>query len=132
LPVTNLGAGVDSLLDRDDQPAVPISRLLDPGMVALMTSYVLFATIRYARDIALFERAQRRWQWHYVQPRALSSVRVGILGRGEVGAAAACALAQPGFKVRGWARSDKQPPGVICMAGDAALERCSLAPMCSS
>jgi glyoxylate/hydroxypyruvate reductase len=122
LLVTNLGAGVDSLLDRDDLPAVPISRLLDPGMVALMTSYVLFATIRYARDIPLFERAQRRRQWHYVHPRALSSVQVGILGLGELGAAAACALAQLGFKVRGWARSDKQLPGVICMPGDAALE----------
>jgi len=51
--VTNLGAGVDSLLDRDDLPAVPISRLLDPGMIGLMTSYVLFATIRYARHSAL-------------------------------------------------------------------------------
>jgi glyoxylate/hydroxypyruvate reductase len=119
--VTNLGAGVDALLDREDLPAVPISRLLDRGMVALMTSYILFATIRYARDIPLFERAQRRRQWHYVHPKALSSVQVGILGLGELGAAAACALAQLGFKVCGWARTEKQLPGVSCVAGDAAL-----------
>ena len=121
LLVTNLGAGIDSLLDRDDLPAVPISRLLDRGMVGLMTSYVLFATIRYARDIPLFERAQRRRQWHYVHPKALSTVQVSILGLGELGAAAACALAQLGFKVCGWARTDKQLPGVTCVAGDAAL-----------
>jgi glyoxylate/hydroxypyruvate reductase len=119
--VTNLGAGVDALLDREDLPAVPISRLLDRGMVALMTSYILFATIRYARDIPLFERAQRRRQWHYVHPKALSSVQVGILGLGELGAAAACALAQLGFRVSGWARTEKQLPGVSCVAGDAAL-----------
>jgi glyoxylate/hydroxypyruvate reductase len=119
--VTNLGAGIDSLLDRDDLPAAPISRLLDRGMVELMTSYVLFATIRYARDIPLFERAQRRRQWHYVHPQALSTVKVSILGLGELGAAAACALAQLGFKVCGWARTDKQLPGVTCVAGDAAL-----------
>src|SRR5215472_17031000 len=119
--VTNLGAGVDALLDREDLPAVPISRLLDRGMVALMTSYILFATIRYARDIPLFERAQRRRQWHYVHPKALSSVQIGILGLGELGAAAACALAQLGFKVCGWARTEKQLPGVSCVAGDAAL-----------
>lgn len=119
--ITNLGAGIDSLLARDDLPAVPISRLLDPGMVALMTSYVLFATIRYARDIPVFECAQRRRQWHYIHPRALSTVRVGILGLGELGAPAACALAQLGFKVRGWARTDKYLPGVACVSGDAAL-----------
>jgi glyoxylate/hydroxypyruvate reductase len=121
LLVINLGAGVDSLLDRHDLPAVPISRLLDPGMVALMTSYILFATVRYARDIPLFERAQRRRQWHYVHPRALSTVQVGILGLGELGGAAACALTQLGFKVCGWARTEKQLPGIICTAGEAAL-----------
>jgi glyoxylate/hydroxypyruvate reductase len=119
--VTNLGAGVDALLDREDLPAAPISRLLDRGMVALMTSYILFATIRYARDIPLFERAQRRRHWHYVHPKVLSSVQVGILGLGELGAAAACALAQLGFKVCGWARTKKQLPGVSCVAGDEAL-----------
>ena len=55
--VTNLGAGVDSLVGRSDLPDVPISRLSDTGMVSLMTSYVLFAAIRYARDIPIFERA---------------------------------------------------------------------------
>ncbi|WP_353934801.1 hypothetical protein, partial [Acinetobacter baumannii] len=41
--VVNLGAGIDSLVGRADMPDVPISRLSDPGMVALMRSYVLFA-----------------------------------------------------------------------------------------
>ncbi len=77
--VTNLGAGVDSLVGRSDLPDVPISRLSDTGMVSLMTSYVLFAAIRYARDIPIFERAQRRGEWRYVHPRALSGIRVGVL-----------------------------------------------------
>jgi len=53
--IVNLGAGVDSLLRQTDLPDVPIIRLSDPGMVAMMTSYVLFAVIRYARDIDKFE-----------------------------------------------------------------------------
>jgi glyoxylate/hydroxypyruvate reductase len=120
--VTNLGAGVDSLVGRDDLPDVPITRLSDDGMVSLMTSYVLFSVIRYARDIHLFERAQRRREWHYVHPRALSSVRVGVLGLGELGAAAAQALAGLGFDVRGWSRSPKTIPGVACSAGADALD----------
>jgi glyoxylate/hydroxypyruvate reductase len=120
--VTNLGAGIDSLLGRDDLPSVPISRLSDPGMVALMTSYVMFAVIRYARDIPIFERAQRQRWWHYVHPRALSTIKVGVLGLGELGAPAAGALATAGFSVRGWSRTPKNLPGVTCVAGRASLD----------
>ncbi len=120
--VTNLGAGVDSLVGRDDLPDVPISRLSDDGMVQLMTSYVLFSVIRYARDIHLFERAQRRSEWQYVHPRALSDIRVGVLGLGELGAPAAKALANIGFDVRGWSRSLKSIDGVTCSAGVEPLD----------
>jgi glyoxylate/hydroxypyruvate reductase A len=120
--VTNLGAGIDSLVGRDDLPPVPISRLSDPGMVALMVSYVMFAVIRYARDIPIFEQAQRRREWRYVHPRALSAIKVGVLGLGELGAPAATALAQAGFDVRGWSRSPKNLSGVACAGGRAALD----------
>jgi glyoxylate/hydroxypyruvate reductase len=120
--VVNLGAGVDSLVGRDDLPEVPISRLSDDGMVALMTSYVLFAVLRYAREIPALERAQRRRAWHYIHPRDLSEVKVGVLGLGELGAAAAAALAQIGLDVTGWARSEKNVPGVRCVSGRAALD----------
>jgi glyoxylate/hydroxypyruvate reductase A len=120
--VVNLGAGVDQLIGRDDLPPVPIARLGDPGMVRLMTSYVLFAAFRYARDIPIFEQAKRERQWRYVHPRALSAITVGVLGLGELGAPAAKALAEAGFSVRGWARSPKVVPGVACCAGRAALD----------
>jgi glyoxylate/hydroxypyruvate reductase A len=120
--VTNLGAGVDSLVGRDDLPPVPISRLSDHGMVALMTSYVVFAVIRYARDIHLFERAQRRHEWDYIHPRALGEIKVGVLGLGELGAPAACALAGLGLDVGGWSRTAKDIDGVTCSFGLDALD----------
>jgi glyoxylate/hydroxypyruvate reductase len=120
--VTNLGAGVDSLVGRDDLPDVPISRQSDAGMIALMTSYVLFSVIRYARDIHVFERAQRRRQWQYVHPRALGDIKVGVLGLGELGEPAARALAGLGFDVRGWSRTAKAIDGVKCSCGLDTLD----------
>ena len=120
--VVNLGSGVDALVGRGDLPEVPISRLSDRGMVQLMTSYVLFAVIRHARDIGAFERAQRRGEWHYIHPRPLASFRVGVLGLGELGGSAAAELARAGFDVRGWARSPKAIPGVRCAAGPESLD----------
>jgi glyoxylate/hydroxypyruvate reductase A len=120
--VVNLGSGVDSLVGRDDLPEVPISRLSDAGMVSLMTSYVLFAVIRYARDFHHFERAQRRGEWNYIHPRALGTFRVGVLGLGQLGGAAARALAGVGFNVRGWSRTPRSIEGVKCVAGLDSLD----------
>ncbi|MDF2994370.1 MAG: ghrA 2 [Xanthobacteraceae bacterium] len=120
--VTNLGAGVDRLVRRDDLVPVPISRLSDPGMVAMMTSYVVFAVTRYARDIHIFERAQRRGEWHYVHPRPLSEIKVGVLGLGELGGPAAKTLADMGFDTYGWSRTQKTIPRVTCTAGAQAFE----------
>ena len=115
--LVNLGAGVDSLVNRDDLPAVPITRISDPDMSRMMAGYVLFAVLRHARDIPAFERAQREHRWHYLHPRRPESVRVGILGLGELGAFAANELARQGFDVRGWSRSPKHLENVTCVHG---------------
>ena len=120
--VVNLGAGIDALAGRDDLPNVPIARLCDPGMVALMKSYVLFAVIRYARDIPVFEAAKRRGEWHYVHPRALDGIRVGVFGLGALGTAVAGVLAETGFDVRGWDLSPKTIPGVKCYSDPATRD----------
>jgi glyoxylate/hydroxypyruvate reductase len=128
--IVNLGSGVDMLLNRSDLPNVPVMRIVDPGMVALMQSYVLFAVIRYARNIDRFETAQQRGEWHYIHPRPLSDVKVGVLGLGGLGGSAALSLARLGFDVRGWSRTPKEIEGVTCSHGlaalDALLEECEI------
>lgn len=121
--VTNLGAGVDALVGRDDLVPVRFSRLSDPGMVAMMTSYVVFAVTRYARDMHIFERATRRGAWEYVHPRALSDIKVAVLGLGELGGPAARTLASLGFAVTGWSRSTKEIEGVTSVTGQDGLAR---------
>ena len=119
--VVNLGAGVDALLARSDLPEVPIIRVSDPHMARMMAGYVLFAVLRYARDIPEFEAAQRRGEWHYIHPREAGSIRVGVLGLGELGGLAATELARQGFDVRGWSRTPRRLPDVTSSAGLDAL-----------
>ncbi|ARP93141.1 2-hydroxyacid dehydrogenase [Bordetella genomosp. 13] len=121
--IVNLGAGVDSLVGRKDLPAgVPITRIADPNMSRMMASYVLFATLRHAREIPYFEQAQRRGQWAYRHPRAPEETRVAVLGLGELGAYAARELRRQGYTVLGWSRSQRQIEGVQCHAGMETLD----------
>lgn len=119
--IVNLGAGVDGILARSDLPPVPISRISDPEMSRMMASYVVFAVLRYYRDIPTFERAQRRREWHYIHPREARETSVGVMGLGELGRRAAEELARWGFSMRGWARSRHMIDGVETFAGAGEL-----------
>ncbi|QCI67310.1 2-hydroxyacid dehydrogenase [Phreatobacter stygius] len=120
--ITILGVGADALAGRTDLPDVPIARLSDPAMAQMMASYILFAVLRYARDIDVFEAAQRDRRWHYVHPREARLTRVGVLGLGELGGVAATELARLGFDISGWSRSPKTLPGVRTTSGIDALD----------
>lgn len=121
--IVNLGAGVDSLVSRTDlPPSVPITRISDPQMARMMASYVLFATLRHAREIPYFEQAQRRGQWAYRHPRNHEDIRVAVLGLGELGANAASELRRQGLTVLGWSRSPRSIEGVQCHAGLETLD----------
>ncbi len=119
--VVNLGAGVDALLSRHDIPDIPVTRICDPDMSRMMASFVLFAVLRHARDIPVFERAQRERHWTFLPPRSAEDIRVGILGLGELGTAAAAELVRHGFRVQGWSRTQKDLPGIDCASGMDAL-----------
>jgi glyoxylate/hydroxypyruvate reductase len=119
--VVNLGAGVDALLGRSDLPDMPITRLSDPKMSRMMAGYVLFAVTRHARNIPAFERAQRRRRWHYIHPRDPETIRVGILGLGELGLTAALECARQGYRVQGWSNTLKTVNGIRTFAGLDAL-----------
>jgi glyoxylate/hydroxypyruvate reductase len=119
--ILSLGAGIDGLIADPELPDVPIARMVDPSLTRTMTEYVLLAVLRHHREFDRFERAQRAREWAYAFPPQAADRRVGIMGLGELGAAAAGRLVAHGFQVLGWSRSAKALDGVVSYAGRSEL-----------
>ena len=120
--ITNLGAGVDPILaDPTIPPQIPVARLGDAVMAQMMAQFVTMCVLRHYRDLGRYVRQQRKSRWHYELPRASYQCRVGIMGIGLLGGAAARMLAAIGFPVAGWGRSPRTIEGVETFHGAAGL-----------
>ncbi|MDP3318594.1 MAG: glyoxylate/hydroxypyruvate reductase A [Bosea sp. (in: a-proteobacteria)] len=120
--VFSLGAGVDHLFADTRLPEVPISRVVDPDLTTRMSEYVVLHCLRYLRQQPRYDRQQREtiWDDDRNQPAA-RSVRVGIMGLGELGQDAARKLQVMGFDVAGWSRSPKTVEGLTTFAGSDGM-----------
>jgi glyoxylate/hydroxypyruvate reductase A len=122
--IQSIAAGVDHILSDPDLPPVPVCRVIDPGMAAGMSAYVLWAVIHQARhfDRYLMHASRRRWQPEPIV--APARPRVGIAGFGWLGSACARALVCAGFSVRAWHRGTQRPvpPGVALFHGGDQLD----------
>jgi len=121
--IGSLGFGVDHILrDPDLPPGVPVTRLVDPGMIAAMSEYVLAAVLTHTRQFDLYRQDQAQKKWTARIPKRPQDVRVGVMGLGHLGADAALKLRALGFAVAGWSRTAKQVEGVRSFAGDSDLD----------
>ena len=121
--VFSVGAGVDQLdLDRIPR-GIPIVRMIEPALEREMASYVAMAVLALHRNLPGYLVQQRERRWSVLPIREASETRVGILGLGVLGTAAAAALAPFGFDLRGWSRSPRSLPGIACFHGEAGLAR---------
>jgi len=118
-----LGAGVDHLWSDPCLPThVPIARLVDPGLTARMTEYVLLHSLALHRRLPDLRSAQSEHTWLYVAPKPPAETCVGIMGLGVLGRSCASALASIGFTAIGWSRSHKMDAGVPTYIGATDLE----------
>jgi glyoxylate/hydroxypyruvate reductase len=119
--IFSLGAGVDHLLRDASLPDVPIVRIVDPDLTMRMTEYVVLHVLLHHRRMKLYEaqRLDRIWRENADPPA--SEVRVGIMGLGVLGRAAAASLAPLGFQLAGWSRSPRKIAGVETFAGENGL-----------
>jgi glyoxylate/hydroxypyruvate reductase A len=119
--VQSLWAGVERLASELGPDAPPIVRLVDPEMARTMAGAALAWTLYLQRDMPAYARQQRDRVWRPLPYRKPSDMTVGLLGLGELGAAAAASLVVAGFRVVGWSRSPKSLPGVRSFSGEDGL-----------
>jgi glyoxylate/hydroxypyruvate reductase A len=107
--------GVEKLLADPALPrSVPLSRLVDPGMVAAMSETVLAHVLDWHRRLYRYRQQQEEGRWHRFRQYLAADHTIGILGLGELGTDAARKLLALGFKVAGWSRRTKCVEGVEC------------------
>jgi len=120
--IVSVGAGVDHIFNDPQLPNVPIVRYVDPDLTGRMAEYIALNVLYHHRRMSEFRELQARKIWKYLPEPAAHEVRVGIMGLGVLGAAAANALRVFGYQVRGWSRAAKTLDGVACYAGADKLD----------
>lgn len=119
----SLWAGIEKLLTIDPPPGdVPLTRVVDEGMMLGMIDYVVDHLLRHHLDIDRYIDASPTDRWETDFPPLARERTVGMLGLGALGGACAERLVLNGFRVIGWSRSQKEIPGVECRCGEAALD----------
>lgn len=120
--IFSLGAGVDHLFADSRLPEVPIARVVDPDLTTRMSEYIVLHCLMHLRQQRRYDRQQlaKSWEDDRNQPAA-RSVRVGIMGLGELGLDAARKLQVIGFDVAGWSRSPKSVKGLESFAGEDGM-----------
>ncbi len=118
--VMSLWAGVETLT-ANETLKVPLCRMVDPGLTEGMTEWVTGHVLRHHLGMDAHIHGQDGvWRNGVIPPLARDRT-VGVLGLGELGQAAATALAGLNFRVAGWSRSEKRIDGIACHHGEAGL-----------
>lgn len=122
--IASLGAGVDHLLRDTLLPkGVPVTRFVDDDLTAMMTEYAVLHVLGCHRRLPEYLDLQRRLEWRELPQPLARERRVGVMGLGVLGGAAARKLAEFGFAVAGYSRSPKSLPGIETFHGKDGLKR---------
>jgi glyoxylate/hydroxypyruvate reductase A len=116
------GAGVDQFDFSRLPAALPVVRMIEPGIIRSMVEYATHAVLDLHRDMPAYRRAQQRRQWQPLPVKTAAERRIGVLGLGSLGQAVLAQLVGLGFDCAGWSRSQHAVDGVQCFAGADTLD----------
>lgn len=121
--IFSVGAGIDHLASDPDLPqSIPIVRMVEPGLTAGMSEYVVLAVLSHHRFMLDYAAQRRAKLWEEVLQLPAEARQVGVLGLGVLGRDALEKLRPFGFRLAGWSRSPKSMTGVTCFHGSGGLD----------
>jgi glyoxylate/hydroxypyruvate reductase A len=116
--IISLLAGPDHLLHDPAVPKhVPITRAGDPNGDTMMNEVTLLHVLRHHRNMPAYLLAQQRGEWINLPRQPARERKVGVMGLGVIGIAAARMLQSIGFQVTGWVRTPRRIDGIAVFAG---------------
>ena len=118
--VLSLWAGVEGIVGNPTL-AVPLCRMVDPGLTRGMVEWVAAHVLRYHLGTDAHVLGQDGVWRHGVVPPLAAERTVAVLGLGELGRAVAVTLHGLGFDVVGWSRRASELAGVRTYAGEDGL-----------
>ena len=129
--ISSLGAGVDHLFQDAQLPTyIPITRIVDPELGQAMSEFVIGLILNHMRSLNLYFDNQKNKLWEAKPFKIAKNMTVGIMGMGVLGQDLAQKLDTIGFKVIGWAQSEKQIDNVQIFRGsdeyDAFLKQTNI------
>ncbi|MBU2946429.1 2-hydroxyacid dehydrogenase [Zobellia uliginosa] len=121
--IASSGAGVDFIIEDETAPKnLPITRVVDDMLAKDMSEHVLAVILSHLKNLDQYKINQIKGIWKPMQYHRISDFTVGIMGMGALGKELATDLVKYGFKVRGWANSEKNIDNVTCYAGASGFD----------
>lgn len=121
--IFSIGAGIDHLASDPELPqGIPVVRMVEPGLTAGMSEYVVLAVLSHHRFMLDYAALRREKRWEEILQVPTEARQVGILGLGVLGRDALDKLKPFGFRLAGWSRSPKSITGVTCFHGSRGLD----------
>jgi glyoxylate/hydroxypyruvate reductase len=121
--ISSMGAGVDHILKDPELPAnAQITRVTDENLTNDMAEFTAALVMNHLRGLSFYKTQESKSAWTPKRYLRVSDVTVGVMGIGVLGTRVASQLAAIGFKVNGWARSEKQIKNVQVFSGMHSLD----------
>lgn len=121
--VSSSGAGVDHILDDETLPEdIKICRIVDDNLTNQMKEYTVASALNYQLNTLEYHDQNLAGIWKPQSKKRREEITAGVMGLGQIGLPVAQHLANSGYEVRGWAKSEKEVMKINTFAGREALD----------
>jgi len=121
--VASMGAGVDHIMNDAELPRkVLVTRVVDKQLGIDMAEFVLALILSHLRNLLVHKGTEVSKEWTPKTYFRIADPTVGIMGMGVLGNKVSEKLKSAGFKVTGWARTQRTNRELRIFSGKEELE----------